>query len=80
MALTYSMKNTLPELEAAARQKHGSRAGAICAAQFGKFTKANWLKVIAEPVDEYAEAEHEEWRQQLMVAIRTGRFDLLKIE
>lgn len=76
----YSMRNTLSELKSAAIERHGSRAGAICAAQFGKFTKANWLKVIAEPVDEYAEAEHEEWRQQLMVAIRTGRFDLLEIE
>jgi hypothetical protein len=33
----------------------------------GKATKANWQKVIDAPVDEYAEARHEQWQQSLRV-------------
>ena len=59
-------KKTLAELEAEAYAKHGPRAGALLSlVGDGKATKANWQKVIDAPVDEYAEARHEQWQQSL---------------
>jgi hypothetical protein len=59
-------KKTLAELEAEAYAKHGPRAGALLSlVGDGRATKANWRKVIDAPVDEYAEARHEQWQQSL---------------
>jgi len=61
-------KKTLSQLEDEAYAKHGPRAGALLSlVSDGRATKANWQKVIDAPVDEYAEARHEQWQQSLRV-------------
>jgi hypothetical protein len=61
-------KKTLAQLEAEAYGKHGPRAGALLSlVGTGRATKASWQKVIDAPVDEYAEARHEQWQQSLRV-------------
>ena len=61
-----TQRKTLAQLEAEAYAKHGPRAGALLSlVGDGRATKANWQKVIDEPVDEYAEARHEAWQEQI---------------
>lgn len=66
----YSMCNTRAELEAAARRKHIGRAGTFRYEGVKDFTKAYWLRVLDEPVDEYAEADHADYQKELMQLIR----------
>jgi hypothetical protein len=60
-------KLTTAELEQRAISRHGDRAFVIACrlCQRSVPTRAGWIAALNAPVDEYAEASHQQWQASL---------------